>query len=266
MTERRRLIRLVWINTGIVLAVTVLVIAATWYFTQKRIQILGAELATVKETEKAMNSKKAELPTIAANLPRLLDESRVVALIFPNNPAQKELVDFLQQNVDKAGADVTKVSMDSPTELPVYSKAVSTQTDEEKALDKTAVEKTMLIKSTMTVRGGFENILAFMENMKRSNRFFRIMKIKAGPETNKSGDRADIKLGSSLIFELDGELYYTTEKLDIADKFAKLRDALKEIMAYQEPPAVEKPSNGLIEVKDGGTNAAKTNKEEQPAK
>jgi hypothetical protein len=85
MTERKRILRLVWINTGLVLGAALLIVVATWYFTNKRIQLLNDELASAKATEKTMASKKQELPNVVANLPILLDESRVVALIFPNS-------------------------------------------------------------------------------------------------------------------------------------------------------------------------------------
>jgi hypothetical protein len=267
MTERKRIIRLVWINTGLVLGAALLIVAATWYFTNKRIQLLNDELASAKATEKTMASKKQELPNVAANLPLLLDESRVVALIFPNSPAQKELVDFLQQNVDKAGADVVEISMDEPADIPAKKKAAGSQTELEKALDKQTLDKAQFIRTTLSIRGGFENILSFMENLKRSNRFYRILKIKATPEANLKGTGETTSgFGTSLVFELEGEMFFTTEKLDIAGKFDELRKTLETVIAIQEPVEAAKPDNGLIEVKAGGTGATRTNKEEKPTK
>ncbi len=264
MTDRKQLIRLVWTNTGIVLFVVLLVIAGTYYFSSKKMSLLGAELTSLKEKEAAMTVKQKDLPNISKHLPRLLNESMKVASLFPSDPEQKELVDFLQLNVDKAGADVLGIAMDPPKALPVLTKATSTQTEVEKALDKAVIEKTQFMITGLAVRGSFENVLAFMENLKRSNRFYRVLKIEGKPEKATTGGGANFLSGSSLIFELEGEMYITGEKLDIAAQFAKLRDELNRVLAIRETEVTPPADPGLIEVKPGGSGEAEPVAEEPP--
>lgn len=252
MTDRKRILRLVWINTGVVLAVAVLLIAAMLYFTSKKTTELNTQLAGLKEKEAAMTQKQKELPNISKHLPRLLNESKKVSMLFPTDPAQKELVDFLQQNVDKAGADVVSIAMDPPKELPVLKKSTATQTDEEKKLDKGIIEKTKFMITGLEVRGSFENVLAFMENLKRSNRFYRILKIEGKPEKAPGSGAANIITGQNLIFDLQGEMYITGEKLDIAAEFAKLRDELNRVLAISEAEVTPAAEPELLEVKPGG--------------
>lgn len=264
MTDRKRILKLVWINTGVVLFVAVLLIAGAFYFTSKKTTELNAQLAGLKEKEAAMTQKQKELPNISKHLPRLLNESKKVSMLFPTEPAQKELVDFLQQNVDKAGADVVSIAMDPPKELPVLRKSSETQTDEEKKLDKGIIEKTKFMITGLEVRGSFESVLAFMENLKRSNRFYRILHIEGKPERAENIVGGDLITGRNLIFDLQGEMFITGEKLDIAAEFAKLRDDLNRVLAISE--AVETPAAepGLLEVKPGG-NGEPEPVEEPPA-
>jgi Tfp pilus assembly protein PilN len=253
MTDRKRVFRLVWINTGIVLFVAVLLIAGAIYFTSKKTTELNTQLAGLKEKETAMTQKQKELPNISMHLPRLLNESKKVSMLFPTDTAQKELVDFLQQNVDKAGADVVSIAMDPPKELPVLKKSTATQTDEEQKLDKDIIEKTKFMLTGVEVRGSFENVLAFMENLKRSNRFYRILKIEGKPEKAQNVGGGNFISGQNLLFDLQGEMFITGEKLDIAAEFAKLRDELNRVLAISEPVETAPTEPGLLEVKPGGS-------------
>lgn len=264
MTDRKGIIRVIWINTGIVLFVAVLLIAGAFYFTSKKTSELNTQLAGLKEKEAAMNQKQKELPNISKHLPRLLAESKKVSMLFPTDPAQKELVDFLQQNVDKAGADVVSIAMDPPKELPVLKKSTATQTDEEKKLDKGILEKTKFMLTGVEVRGSFENVLAFMENLKRSNRFYRILKIEGKPEKAQSIGGGNFITGQNLLFDLQGEMFITGEKLDIAAEFVKLRDELNRVLAISESEETPPAEPGLLEVKPGG-NGEPEPAEEPPA-
>ncbi len=261
MTERRRMTRLVWIHTTVVVLVVIIVGGLIFYASSKKLETLKSQMASLKEQQATMEAKRDELPNIEKRLPELLAQSRRITLLMPGNPAQKELVAFLQDNAKKANGDVVLIKMEPPRDLEVAAKSEKVRTAEEKKLDNATLEKTKVIATTCVIRGGFENILAFTENLKRSNRYFRIDHIKAPAQTGGT----DFDPRTSLTYELSGEMYYTTAKATIADQFSELRDLLEHALgtAAVETPVPEEET--LIEVEAGGSGgAARTEGEEVP--
>jgi len=253
---------MVWIHTVIAVLAVIVVGGLILYTSSNKLSALKAELALLKEQQLSMEAKRDELPNIEKRLPELLSQSRRITSLLPSNPAQKELVAFLQENVEKANGDVILIDMETPKDLEVASKSEKARTAEEKKLDDATLEKTKAITATCVIRGGFENILAFMENLKRSHRYFRIDRIKAPAQTAKStfDPRTD------LTYELTGKLYFTTAKVTIADQFARLQDMLVKALGTAPVEEPEPQVGELIEVEAGGGGGeARTGDEEVPA-
>ncbi len=251
MSERRRMIRLVWINTIIVVLLVGLIVGGTYYFASNRLAELRAQLDSLTQRASAMAAKQQELPTIRNRLGILLAESRKLNQLLPNNPAQKELVTFLQQNVDGANCEVVTLDMKSPDDLKLLAKTESAYTEMEKELDPEIVEKTKVIETNLSVRGGFVNLLAFVENMKRSGRFFLINRISA-PE-RRGGTQDVFSEITTMGFELRGEFYYTTAKVDIAERFDELKESLEEVLPARPIEEVSEEKGELITIAADGS-------------
>lgn len=259
MTERRRMTRLIWAHTIAVVLAVVVIGGLIYYTSSNKLESLKAQMASLKEQQATMESKRDELPNIEKRLPELLAQSRRITLLMPGNAAQKELVAFLQDNAKKANGDVVLIEMEPPKDLEVAAKADKARTADEKKLDNATLEKTKVIPTTCVIRGGFENILAFMENLKRSNRYYRIDQITA---PSKGGGTGYDPL-TGLTYELVGEMYYTTAKATIADQFAELRGLLESALGAAAVETPEPEEEALIEVEAGGSGgAARTEGEE----
>jgi len=256
MSERRRTIRLVWINTIIVVVLVGLFLGGDLYFTSGKVGELKSQLDALTEKRKTMAAKWEELPRVHDQLGRLLAASRELSQLLPSNPAQQELITFLQKNVDGANCEVISLEMKAPSDLKLLSKTEKAMTAVEKELDQETVEKTKVIEIGMTVRGGFTNVLAFIENLKRSNRFLRIDKISA-PDSR--GATKDVFAEMNTIgFELRGELYYTTVKVDIAEMFNELKRSLEEVLPAKPIELEMEKERELITVSATGTGVPAT--------
>jgi|GEM_PF-2318571 len=251
MSERRRIIRLVWISTIIVVVIVGLFLGGALYYTGSKAGELKLQLDSLTEKVKVMAAKWEELPQVHNQLGALQASSRELSQLIPNDPAQKELVTFLQQNVDGANCEVISLNMKAPGDLKLLSKTEKAMTEMEKELDPDIVDKTKVIEVTMTVHGGFTNVLAFIENLKRSKRFLRIDRISA---PGRQGGTKDVFAEMNTVdFELTGEFYYTTAKMDIAEMFDELKRSLEEVLPAKPVEQETEEERELIRVGAVGT-------------
>jgi len=260
MTERKRLLRLIWINTAIVVAVLAVVVGLTYYLTSKQAAELQAQLTSLTEQEKVMAGKRAELDNITKYIPVLERDGRIISQMFPSDPAQTTLLDFLQQNVEKANSEVLQFEMGEGKELPAATKPEKSRTAEEKKLDEETLKKARFADATLTLRGSFENLLAFMENLKRSNRFFRIDRVEA-PSGRQSRDIFELD-ELNLTFKLEGQVFYLTEKVDVSEGIKRVRESLERKLALPVPEEAAAEQQGLLEVQAGGSSGGKAKPEE----
>lgn len=245
MRERRGMIRLVWINTIIVVLFVLLFLGVAYYVTSQKAGELETQLDALVQRAKTMAAKREELPNISDRSGELLTESRKLVKLLPNNPSQKELVSFLQKNVNEANCEVLILEMKTPVDLTESVRDKTALTALQKELDAETIDTTKVIDTGLTVRGGFENVLAFMENLKRSDRFFPIFKITAPERGGGDVTFAETKV---IGFELEGRLYYTTLKVDIAERFDELRQSLEEVLPTKPGEQSVEEEQELIKV------------------
>ncbi|MCD6282209.1 hypothetical protein J7J84_01185 [bacterium] len=258
MRERRGMIRLVWINTIIVVLAVLVFLGVAFYVTSQKAGELETQRDALVQKAKTMAAKREELPNISNRSGQLLRESRKLVKLLPNNPSQKELVSFLQKNVDEANCEVLILNMRAPVDLTesIRDKAAIKTLQEE--LETETIDTTKAIHTSLTIRGGFENVLAFMENLKRSDRFFPIQKITA-PE--KGGSDTAFAEKKVMGFELEGWLYYTNLKVDIAERFDELRQSLERVLPTKPGEQVAEEEQELIKVARVPTEAPVTKEE-----
>ncbi|OGK08717.1 MAG: hypothetical protein A2Y63_06915 [Candidatus Riflebacteria bacterium RBG_13_59_9] len=254
--------RLVLVNTIIVIVALVLVIGVTYYLTNKKVRELELQLTSLQEQEKTMSAQKEQLERFKGQLPQMEVDSKIISLLLPSNPEQKEWVKFLQENVEKANSEIIVLEMDQPKDLPAATKPAKSRTAEEQELNEETLKKSKVMATTMEIRGNFQNVLAFIENLKRSHRLYRIDKIEGSLSQGTEGASESALL--DLSFELTGEMYFTTEETDISEKISELRTKLEQTLAIKLPTMGESTEEGLLEVTSGGTSASeKTNEEKE---
>ncbi len=245
MRERTGMVRLVWINTIIVVLFVLAFLAVALYVTSQKAGELETQRDALVQKAKTMAAKREELPSISDRSGQMLSESQKLVKLLPNNPSQKELVTFLQKNVDEADCEVLILDMNVPKELTSSTLTKESLAALQKELDEETINNTMVIETRLTVRGGFQNVLAFMENLKRSSRFFLINKITA-PE--RGGGEVIFAEKKAIGFELEGRLYYTTLKVDIAERFDELRRSLERVLPTKLGEQVAEEEKELIKV------------------
>jgi len=259
MRERRGMIRLVWINTIIVVLAVLLFLGVAYYVTSQKTGELEIQRDALVQKAKTMAAKREELPNISDRSGQLLSESRKLVKLLPNNPSQKELVSFLQKNVNEANCEVVILDMKTPVDLTTSIKDKKALTALQKELGAETIDTTKVIATSLTVRGGFENVLAFIENLKRSDRFFPIYKITA-PE--RGGGEVTFTENTVIGFELEGQIYYTSLKVDIAERFDELRQSLERVLPTEPGEQVAEEEQELIKVarvlEEAPVEAAKT--------
>jgi hypothetical protein len=223
MRERGGIIRLVWINTIIVVVAVLLLLGVAYYVMNQKAGELETQRDVLVQRAKTMAAKREELPNISARSGQLLSESRKLIKLLPNNPSQKELVSFLQKNVNEANCEVLVLSMKTPVDLTASIKDKTALTALQKELDAETIDTTRVIDTD----------------------FFPIYKITA-PE--RGGGDVTFAEKKAIGFDLEGRLYYTTLKVDIAERFDELRQSLESVLPTKPEEQAAEKEQELIKV------------------
>jgi len=221
---RARSIRIAVVNTIVAILVVVLAYSLTFFFSSRIIRNLSDELANLKNQEEALLKKKNELPNIVAVLPLVRKEAERLRTMFPPNPGDKELIDFLEQTLKTNRISVIEIGLSEPATLTLKESTIG-KSKLLKDLNKDLVEKIEVINFNMVLKGRYNNFLRLLESLKNSGRFIRVERV-SGPEGLK-GEEFD---PTALEWEIRGTMFFLPPEIDFLKDMDKIEQQLsKEI-------------------------------------
>lgn len=225
MTDRRKSLRLAIMHTIIVLVVLLVAIGATWFLSRRQMQQLNTQFATLKTQESAMSQKRDELPLIAGALPELIKQGRTVARMFPVNVGDRELIEFLADELRRSGVELMSWQLTQPKTLEIK-KGKGKETELQESLNEELLGRTKVIVFTMEVRGRFPSVVRFLEDLKQSGRFIRITGIAAEAQQGLGASAAQS-------WRLDGDMFFITDQKELPQQFADLAEVLASVIGYR---------------------------------
>jgi len=172
---------------------------------------------------------------MADAFPILMEHASVISALFPPNPGDKELVDFLTSRGEATGVKVTALELGDPEALVLTETKVG-KSDLLKDLDKAVVNEVSVISFQMTIRGDFKSLLNFLNTLKASGRFIRVERVN-GP----TGQEKGVYAPGLQEWQLSGSMYFTSEKLQIKAKFQELAANISRLTGIRLPEQTENP-------------------------
>jgi len=199
-----------FITVLFVLLVIGLFIAA--YIIPKRnsIKKLEADLTLVEDNLRKASQKVKELEVLKKQWPVVKEERKALASLIPENSKETELVEFLHYLAAYYSVDIEQVDVSEPKDIPLITIPDDKKTDQEKALDKKLVMSIKKLDTSIRIGGKFNDILAFLDGIKRSNRYLEVYKVEL-PEENTTNEIID---GRPMV--ISGNFYYYSRDLSEA--------------------------------------------------
>ncbi|MCD6119470.1 hypothetical protein J7K50_06480 [bacterium] len=190
---------------GVVLVIALFIL--TYMMPQRNKMIkLEKELSQVENERRLSEMKLKNLGALIGNLPLVLRERRTVENLIPESHEETEIVEFCHYLAALHNVDIESIDVTSPQPLPLASVSDDKKTEQEKELDNKLVRALKKIDTTIRIGGKFSDILGFLDEFKRSNRYFEVYKVGIPEEVTIR------ELPDSLPMIINGFFYfYSTE-------------------------------------------------------
>jgi hypothetical protein len=196
-----------FITVLFVVIVVGLFIAAYIVPQRNAIKKLETDLKSVEDELKAASGKIKELEVLKKDWPIVKEERKALASLIPDNHKETDLVEFLHYLATLYSIDIEQIDMNEPAALPLVNISDDKKTEQEKSLDNKLVRSIKRLSTTMRIGGKFNDVLAFLDGIKMSNRYFMISKVGIVEEDTAR------KLPDGLPMVLDGEFYFYSSEL-----------------------------------------------------
>ncbi len=240
-----RSLKIALLHTIIVVLVTGLFLGVGFYLSSKSLSALRSKVAVLEDREKVMLDKRNQLTAVAKFIPFLIEDSILLSKMFPSNPGDRELLDFLTELGKESGMVVVEVKLSNPAEIVLEEGKVG-KSELIKDLDETALFNFKSINIDIKLTGNFQSLLRFLESLKTNGRFIRIFSIN-GPSTAAAGEPTP----GAFEWELKGDMMYFVSETSLAERFSEVVKNLEQVVAlrFENGFASEEAGSTLTEKK-----------------
>ncbi|MEP0814917.1 MAG: hypothetical protein HRF49_09675 [bacterium] len=172
-----------------------------------KISKLESSLKDLELERREANRKATELATFRKYADVLKKEKETVESLVPAEDQETKIVEFMHYLAKLHGLHVEALTLAEPAPIPLAKKSKEKKTAEEKKLDETLLRAVRMLDAKMRVTGPFPNILDFLDDIKRSNRFYEVYKVSIPEDMPLIGDV------TGLAIVLEGRFYYYAGEL-----------------------------------------------------
>lgn len=184
--------------------VLVLVLFVFGYMMPMRTKIAKLEenLADLDRQRQDASRKVDDLVILKENLPSILRDQFTVNRLVPDEPQHAKIVEFIHYLSELYALDVEVTDFTEPQPLPLAKVADDKKSDEEKKLDAKLIRTLRRFQATIRIGGPFNNVISFIRDFKRSNRYFEIFAITIPEEETARA------LPDTYPISMDGYFYF----------------------------------------------------------
>jgi hypothetical protein len=168
----------------------------------RKLSSLKKQEGDLAEQVAAMNLKNRQLPLMREGKGAMVAAAERVNELLPEGVNQRKILFYLNEDAVKHNLSVQGFEIHAPTVHPLTKVGEDKRTDEEKALDKDLVARLQVVTFKITVNGKYADVLAFMDELKGSNRLLNVYRL-ACPQSMPKGDYVDY-----VAVAMDGEAYF----------------------------------------------------------
>lgn len=174
----------------VVALVVVLFIFAYLTPQRNKITTLEGELSRLDQERVEVARKAEDLAALKGRLPNIIRDKETLELLIPFEHEETEIVEFLHYIAELQEVTIEQISLSDPEALPLVKKADNQRSVEERQLSEALVGTIRRIDTTIQVSGLFWDVLGFLDQFKRTNRYFEIYTVEIPEEQgthNESG-------------------------------------------------------------------------------
>lgn len=190
-----------------VVVVVGLFIAAYIVPQRNAIKKLEADLKSVEDELRAASQKVKELEVLKEQWPVVKEERKALASLIPDNHKETDLVEFLHYLATYFAIDIEAIDISEPQALQLVNISDDKKTEQEKSLDNKLVRSIKKLDTTLRIGGKFNDILAFLDGIKKSNRYFEVTKVGIVEELTAR------ELPDGLPMLIEGNFYFYSSEL-----------------------------------------------------
>lgn len=159
--------------------VLVLVLFIFGYMMPMRTKIAKAEedLQNLERQRVDAARKVEDLVVLKDSLPQILRDQYTINQLIPDYPNETKIVEFMHYLAELHSLDIEITDFTEAQPLPLAKLADDKKSDEEKKLDAKLVRTLRRFQATIRIGGKFNDVVSFVRDFKRSNRYFEIFAI-----------------------------------------------------------------------------------------
>ncbi len=171
------------------------------------IKKLEQDLKSVEDELRAASQKVKELEILKKQWPIVKEERKALASLIPNTHKETDLVEFFHYLSSLYAIDIEQIDINEPAALPLVTVSDDKKSEQEKSLDNKLVRSIKRLDTNIRVGGDFNDILAFLDGIKTSNRYFEIKKV------GLTDDSTARELPGTMPMVIEGNFYFYSSEL-----------------------------------------------------
>ncbi len=225
--DRLRSIRIAVLHTVLVVLISAVVLSVVFYFGGKQIRAIRGEAEQLEKRHSDILSKRDALPKIVESLPYVLEDARMLTRMFPNNPGDKELLDFMELLAKDVGAVVVGIQLGEGEEMQLQESKLG-KSDLLQGLDELLVWQLKAVEMRITLRGNFQSLVGFLERLKEHGRFIRVYNVSGPSEVDEKEF-----MPSLMEWDIKANMIYSTSETTTEEKFQRLVEEIRKVMVVE---------------------------------
>lgn len=168
---------------------------------------LEQDLKSVEDELRTASQKVKELEILKKQWPIVKEERKALASLIPDTHKETDLVEFFHYLSSLYAIDIEQIDINEPAALPLVTVSDDKKTEQEKSLDNKLVRSIKRLDTNIRVGGEFNDILAFLDGIKTSNRYFEIKKV------GLSDDSTAREVPGSMPMVIEGNFYFYSSEI-----------------------------------------------------